>query len=268
MIEPASSQPGEAPENFVLIERYGAVGVVRLNRPQVLNALSPQMLSGLCDALEQLDSEPEIRVVILTGSERAFAAGADISVLASASPTDILAMNTLSYWQRIRRISKPLIAAVSGVAYGGGCELALACDLIVASETARFAQPEVKLGIMPGAGGTQRLARAIGPYRAMEIVLTGEPVSAQELFFRGLINRLVPGERLLDEAKELALLIASRPPVAVRLAREAVRFGVENTIQTGLEVERRNYLLLYRTADQKEGMAAFLEKRRPQFKGK
>jgi enoyl-CoA hydratase len=173
---------------------------------------------------------------------------------------DIIELDTRSYWERFRRISKPLIAAVNGYAYGGGCELALTCDMIVASETAAFAQPEIKLGIMPGAGGTQRLTRAIGPYRAMELILTGEPLSAREAYASGLVNRLVPAERLLDEARELAQLIASRPPVAVRLAREAVRHGLENTVREGLEVERRNFLLLFDTPEQKQKMAEFLKK--------
>lgn len=255
-------------DELVLIERIEAVGLVQLNRPDALNALSPEMLSALCSALEDLEGDPQIRVCVLTGSPHAFAAGADIRAMARSTPSDVIRMNTLSYWQRLRRINKPLVAAVSGYAYGGGCELAMACDLIVASENARFAQPEIKLGIMPGAGGTQRLARAIGPYRAMELILTGEPLGAQEALAAGLVNRVVPPERCLDEALELARIIAARPPVAVRLAREAVRFGIENTLVAGLEVERRNFILLFDTQDQKEGMAAFLEKRPPHFSGK
>jgi enoyl-CoA hydratase len=217
--------------------------------------------------LESLDADPSVRAIVLTGTGRAFAAGADIQAMAQASPADILRSNTLNYWLRLRRINKPLIAAVNGLAFGGGCELAMTCDLIVAAETARFAQPEIKLGIMPGAGGTQRLARAIGPYRAMELILTGEPLSAQDAFAAGLVNRLVPPERCLDEACELAHLIAARPAVAVRLAREAVRYGVEHTVMEGLEIERRNFTLLFDTADQKEGMTAFLEKRPAEFRG-
>jgi enoyl-CoA hydratase len=252
---------------FILIERDVPIAIVTLNRPEVLNALSPTLLSALCDALEALDADPGIRAIILTGDERTFAAGADIGVMAELSSLDVVRANTLSYWQRLRRLNKPLIAAVSGYAFGGGCELAMTCDLIVASETARFAQPEIKLGIMPGAGGTQRLVKAIGPYRAMEMILTGEPLSAQEAYACGLVNRLAPPERCLDEARELARTIAARPPVAVRLAREAVRFGIENTLREGLEIERRNYILLFDTYDQAEGMAAFLEKRPPKFKG-
>jgi enoyl-CoA hydratase len=239
-----------------------STAVVTLNRPEARNALSPALLETLCDRLEALDADPAIRAVVLTGGPSIFAAGADIKVLAQATPVDILHMNTLSYWQRLRRLNLPLIAAVCGYAYGGGCELALLCDLIVAAEDAQFAQPEIKLGIMPGAGGTQRLSRALGPYRAMELVLTGEPLSAREAFAHGLVNRLAPAERCLPEALALAALIASRPPLAVRLAREAVRYGLDHTLTEGLEIERRNYTLLYATTEQKERMAAFLEKRR------
>lgn len=255
-------------EDLVLREKDGSIAVVTLNRPDVLNALSPATMAALCDALEALDGDPDVRVIILTGNERAFAAGADVRAMASSSPMDVVRGDTRSYWQRIRRVSKPLIAAVSGYAYGGGCELAMSCDLIVASETARFAQPEVKVGIMPGAGGTQRLARAVGPYRAMEMVLTGEPIRAAEAHALGLVNRVVPVERTLEEARTLAETIAARPPVAVRLAREAVRHGVETTLREGLEVERRNFTLLFDTHDQKEGMQAFLEKRPPDFRGR
>lgn len=253
---------------LVLLEKDGPhVAILTLNRPQVLNALSPAVLEALCQGLETANADPDVRAIILTGNARVFAAGADIQVMADASPVDILRRNTLRYWQRIQAIEKPLIAAVSGFAYGGGCELAMACDLIVASETAKFGQPEIKVGIMPGAGGTQRLTKAVGPYRAMEMILTGEPITAQEAFAAGLVNRVVPVERCLDAAKELAHLIAARPPVAIRLAREAVRYGVETTLRDGMMVERRNFVLLFDTQDQKEGMRAFLEKREPEFKG-
>ena len=254
-------------ESMVLTERIEQAAVVYLNRPEALNALSPVMLSTLCDTLEALDADPQVRVIVLTGKGRAFAAGADIRVMASATPSEIMELDTRAYWKRLNRLNTPLIAAVNGYAYGGGCELAMQCDLIVASEAARFAQPEIKLGIMPGAGGTQRLARALGPYRAMELILTGEPLSAQDAYAAGLANRLVPPERCLEEALALARLIASRPALAVRLAREAVRHGIETSLREGLEVERRNYLLLFDTEDQKEGMAAFLEKRPPRFGG-
>jgi len=253
---------------LVILDTEEAVGIITLNRPDKLNALSPEMLAAICDALEGLDASPEIRVIVITGSPRVFAAGADIQAMAQASAADIEAVNTRSYWLRMRQINKPIIAAVSGYAFGGGCELAMQCDLIIASETARFAQPEIKLGIIPGAGGTQRLAKAIGPYKAMEMLLTGEPVSAQAAFDAGLVNRVVPVERYFDEAKELARTIAVRPPVAVRMARQALRHGVEHTLQQGLEVERRNFVSLFDTQDQAEGMQAFLDKRPPKFKGK
>ncbi|MCB9135424.1 MAG: enoyl-CoA hydratase/isomerase family protein [Anaerolineales bacterium] len=256
-------------ESFVLFEKDGPhVGLLTLNRPKVLNALSPEVLDALCQGLEILNADPEVRVIIITGNARAFAAGADIQVMANASPMEIIRRNTLQYWQRIQAIEKPIIAAVSGFAFGGGCELAMACDLIVASETAKFGQPEIKVGIMPGAGGTQRLAKAVGPYRAMEMVLTGESITAREAFAFGLVNRVVPVERYLEAAKELAHLISARPPVAIRLAREAVKYGVEATLRDGLMVERRNFVLLFDTEDQKEGMAAFLEKREAEFSGK
>jgi enoyl-CoA hydratase len=253
---------------LVLIERKDAVAIVRLNRPDKLNALSPEMLAALAAAFEELDADAGARVLVLYGGERAFAAGADIEAMAKASPIDIDLRNTRESWQRMWAIAKPVVAAVRGVAFGGGCELAMGCDLIVAGEGARFAQPEIKLGIMPGAGGTQRLARAIGLARAMEMVLTGEPISAADAKAAGLVNRVVPDERVLEEALALAAVIASRPPVAVRLARQALRYGAERTVVDGMEIERRNYKLTYDTEDQKEGMQAFLEKRPPQFKGR
>lgn len=254
--------------DLVLIEKRGTVAVATLNRSDKLNALSAELLQMLAENLETLNADKDVRVVVITGGTKVFAAGADIQAMAEASPVDILLRNTRQLWQRLWALDKPLIAAVNGVAFGGGCELAMSCDLIVAGESARFGQPEIKLGIMPGAGGTQRLARALGPYRAMELILTGEPISAAEAHAAGLVNRVVADDRVLEEALSLATLIASRPAVAVRLARQAVRFGNERTLLEGLEIERRNYTLLYDTEDQKEGMRAFLEKREPKFKGK
>lgn len=250
---------------LVLVDLQTPIATVRLNRPEKLNALSPEMLRALAETLEAQNADEGVRVIVLYGGERAFAAGADIEAMANAGPVDIYLRNTRALWQRIWAIDKPVIAAVRGVAFGGGCELALGCDLIVAGETARFAQPEIKLGIMPGAGGTQRLARAIGPARAMEMVLTGEPLAAQAALQAGLLNRVVPDERVLAEAQELAAVVAARPAVAVRLARQALRYGHERTLLEGMQLERRNYLLTYDTQDQKEGMAAFLEKRNPKF---
>jgi enoyl-CoA hydratase len=253
---------------LVLVDLQTPIATVRLNRPEKLNALSPEMLRALAETLEAQNADEGVRVIVLYGGQRAFAAGADIEAMANAGPVDIYLRNTRALWQRIWAIDKPVIAAVRGVAFGGGCELALGCDLIVAGETARFAQPEIKLGIMPGAGGTQRLARAIGPARAMEMVLTGEPLAAQAALQAGLLNRVVPDERVLAEAQELAAVVAARPAVAVRLARQALRYGHERTLLEGMQLERRNYLLTYDTQDQKEGMAAFLEKRAAKFTGK
>jgi len=255
-------------EPLVLIEHRSLLAIVRLNRPDKLNALSPDMLRALAEAFEALNADEQVRVIVLHGGERAFAAGADIEAMAKAGPVDIYVRNTRALWQRIWGIDKPVVAAVRGVAFGGGCELALGCDLIVAGETARFAQPEIKLGIMPGAGGTQRLARAIGPARAMEMVLTGEPLAAEAALQAGLVNRVVADEQVLDAALELAGVVAERPAVAVRLARQALRYGLERTLQEGMELERRNYLMTYDTQDQKEGMGAFLEKRKAKFVGK
>lgn len=254
------------PKDLVLIEKHGAVALLRLNRPDKLNALSPEMLAAIADALEAQDTEETVRCIVIYGGERAFAAGADIARMAPLSSVDVPQSGTRDSWLRIWDVDKPLIAAVSGYAYGGGCELVMSCDLIVAAETAHFAQPEIKLGIMPGAGGTQRLARAIGPYKAMEMILTGEPVGARDMQAAGLVNRVVPPERLLDEALELAQTIAARPAVAVRMARHALRHGFARSLEEGLEMERHDYRLLYDTEDQQEGMSAFLEKRDPKFK--
>jgi enoyl-CoA hydratase len=251
----------------VRVQTEGPLGLLTLNRPEALNALRPSMLADICDGMEKLQADANVRVIIVAGSRKVFAAGADIKAMAQASAIDMEKLDTLQFWKRMWALDKPLIAAVSGYALGGGCELAMTCDLIVASESARFAQSEIKVGIMPGAGGTQRLTRAIGPYRAMEMVLTGEPISAWEALAYGLANRVVPVERFLEEAKELGLLIASRPPIAVRLARQALRAGLETTLREGLKAERRNFYLTFDTDDQAEGMQAFIEKRHPVFRG-
>lgn len=255
-------------EPFVLYGSDGPVATLTLNRPKALNALSPELMDELATTVEMADADDDIRCLVLTGGPRVFAAGADIKAMADATPLDIIARNTIAGWERIRRCGKPLVAAVSGYALGGGCELAMLCDMIVASETAQFGQPEVNIGIMPGAGGTQRLARAIGPYRAMEMVLTGKTLSAREAYAAGLVNRVAPVEGFLQEAQRLAAEVAARAPVAVRLAREALRYGAETTVRDGLEVERRNFYLLFSTEDQKEGMRAFVEKRQAEYRGK
>ena len=255
-------------EAFVLQAIDGPVATLTLNRPKALNALSPELMAALADAIEALDADDTVRCLVITGGPRVFAAGADIKAMADARPMDVIARGTLRGWERIRRCRKPIIAAVGGYALGGGCELAMVCDMIVASETAQFGQPEIMLGIIPGAGGTQRLARAIGPYRAMEMVLTGKTLTAREAYDFGLVNRVCPAEGFLAEAQRLAAEVAARAPIAVRMAREALRYGAETTVRDGLEVERRNFYLLFDTEDQKEGMRAFLEKRTPEYRGK
>jgi enoyl-CoA hydratase len=252
----------------VVVETDGAIAVVTLNRPQQLNALSYDLVRDLCLAMEQLDQDPEIRVIILTGGEKAFAAGADIKEMADLGPFDERLQGRLSYRDRINKISKPIIAAVSGFALGGGCELAMSCDMIIASETARFGQPEVNLGIIPGSGGTQRLSRLAGKHRAMEMVLTGEFISASDAQQFGLVNRVVPAELLLEEAKGLAKKIAAKPPLAIKAAKEAILKSANTGLDEGSDFERKSFYVLLASEDRKEGMKAFLEKRKPVFKGK
>ncbi|HKV32488.1 MAG TPA: enoyl-CoA hydratase-related protein [Candidatus Dormibacteraeota bacterium] len=256
------------PYEFVLTEVDGAVGVVTIHRPQVRNALNHQTIAELVDALESFDRDDAIRCMVLTGDERAFAAGADIGQMAGASAIDALRDDNFARWARFRAIHKPVIAAVGGYALGGGCELALMCDLVVASEMAQFGQPEVKIGIIPGAGGTQRWARTAGKVRAMEAVLTGDPVRAVDAERMGLVNRVVPAGAQLEEAKRLAQLIATRPPLAVRLGKEAVNHAMEVGLTPGLEFERKLFYLLFASEDKREGMKAFLEKRPGQFTGR
>lgn len=258
----------EKMNEILLLEKKGAVAVLTLNRPEALNALSDELVEEMVSSLERLDRDPEVRVMILTGGEKCFAAGADIKEMAEASVADMLRSDRLAKWERMRKISKPVIAAVSGYALGGGCELALSCDLIVAAETAVFGQPEILIGVIPGAGGTQRLTRAIGKYRAMEMVLTGARVSAERALEWGLVNRMVPQELLMEEALSLAREIAARPPLAVQLAKEAVCKAQDTDLETGLLHERKLFYLLFGTQDQKEGMKAFLEKRKADFKGR
>ena len=257
-------------EMFVLIERDEArrVALLRFNRPKQLNALNGQVMDELCIALEALDRDAAIRVIVVTGSERAFAAGADIGEMANATPIDMLQGNRIAQWDRVRRISKPVIAAVAGWCLGGGCELAMALDLIVAAESARFGQPEINLGVIPGAGGTQRLTRAVGKSTAMEMILTGEPIDAREAHRLGLVARVVPNELLVEDALTLAATIATKSPLALRLAKEAVNAAYEMSLTDALAHERRLFYLLFASEDQKEGMAAFLEKRDADFKGR
>lgn len=244
------------------------VALIELNRPKELNALNRQLMGEIRDALKMLDEDDNVRAIILTGGEKVFAAGADIKQMADATAIDMLNIDQFSTWDQIRKTKKPIIAAVSGFALGGGCEVAMTCDMIIASETAKFGQPEIKIGTMPGAGGTQRLTRAVGKTLAMEMVLTGRFISAEEALQAGLINRIVPVELLLDEAKKLAGEIAKLSPVAVKLAKEAVNNAFNSTLDEGLLFERKNFYLTFASEDQKEGMAAFMEKRNPEFKGR
>ncbi|HEY4388936.1 MAG TPA: enoyl-CoA hydratase-related protein [Ktedonobacteraceae bacterium] len=253
---------------YILVERDENVGIATLNRPKELNALNTQLVSELADALEEFDRDDAIRCIIITGAgERAFAAGADIKEMANKTPIEMFT-GGFAAWERIRHLHTPLIAAVNGYALGGGCELALHCDMIVASENARFGQPEILIGVMPGAGGTQRLARVLGKYRTMEIVLTGAQISAQELATLGLVNRVVPQGEHLSEALKLAKTVAAQAPLAARLAKEAVLTAFETSLEEGLNAERKNFFLLFASEDMREGMRAFIEKRKAEFKGK
>ena len=252
----------------ILLDRDGPVGVVTLNRPKVLNALSPALIAEVTDALSHLEDEVEIRAAVLTGGPRVFAAGADIGDMAERSPVDQLLRDQTGRWSRVASFSKPLIAAVNGYALGGGCELALMCDMIVAGDSARFGQPEINLGIIPGAGGTQRWPRTVGKYVAMEVNLIGGQVSAQRAYQLGLVNRVVPAEVTLRVAVDIARQLATKPPLALRLAKESVNKSLETPLSEGLSNERKNFYFLFATEDQKEGMRAFLEKRKPTFEGK
>ena len=252
----------------IILTKQDGYAIVQFNRPEVLNAINIKLMEELVDALEALDKDNDVRAIILTGNEKAFAAGADIKEMSDASVVDMLMRDQFARWDKIRKIKKPIIAAVSGFALGGGCELAMTCDMIIASETAKFGQPEINIGVMPGAGGTQRLTRAVGKAKAMELVLTGRMISGEEAMRLGLVNKVVPVEFYLEEAKSLAKEIASKPPVAVRLAKEAVLKAFDTTIEGGLEFERKNFYLLFASDDQKEGMKAFVEKRKAEWKGK
>ncbi|MES2381958.1 MAG: enoyl-CoA hydratase-related protein [Bacteroidota bacterium] len=255
---------------FILVnEQYAQhIALIQLNRPKELNALNLQLMLELKQALSDLDDNDEVRCIVITGNEQAFAAGADIKQMESRTPIDLLKIDQFETWDQIRKTKKPIIAAVSGFALGGGCELAMTCDMIVASETAKFGQPEIKIGIMPGAGGTQRLTKAVGKALAMEMVLTGKFISAEEALGAGLINRVVPTELYLEEAVKLAKEVALQSPIAIRLAKESVLKAFDSGLQEGLYFERKNFYMCFAAEDQKEGMKAFVEKRKPVFTGK
>ncbi len=257
-------------ENVILHYPYKNnphIGMIQLNRPKVLNALSTDLMNEVVDCMLALDKNPEVRVIILTGNERAFAAGADIAQMVVATPVDQINDNRFRTWEMMKLITKPIIAAVNGFALGGGCELAMSCDMIVAGDDAKFSQPEIKIGTIPGAGGTQRLTRAIGKARAMMMVLTGDMIDATTAYEWGLVSKLVPSHAVLQEAYELAKVISDRAPVAVKLAKEAVNKSYEMSLKDGMDFERRNFYLTFSSHDQKEGMKAFLEKRNPEYKG-
>ena len=251
----------------ILVETEGRVGLVRLNRPEAMNALSFTLLGELMDALLELDADPSIGAMVITGSARVFAAGADIKEMADRSAVDMLTSDPVSQFDRMRQIKKPVIAAVSGWCLGGACELMLSCDMVIASETARFGQPEISIGVMPGAGGTQRLTRAVGKAIAMEMILNNRTLTAEEALRLGLVNRVVPVERYLEEAMTLAREVAARAPLAVRMAKEAINHAFDTFLTEGVAAERRAFYYLFSSQDQKEGMSAFIEKRTPEWKG-
>jgi enoyl-CoA hydratase/carnithine racemase len=253
----------------LLIERPAeAVALVRLNRPEQLNALNNALRGQIADAFEALSRDESVRVIVVTGSEKSFAAGADLKEMAGLRTVDHLLSQRNRLWRAITACPKPIIAAVNGYAFGGGCELALHADIIIAGESAQFGQPEIRVGIMPGAGGTQRLTRAVGKYRAMKMVLTGKPVSAREALEMGMLSEVVPDADVLDTALKMADTIAGMPPLAVKEIKEVLNAGLDASLETGLMLERKSFQLLFDTEDQKEGMRAFAEKRRPVYQGK
>jgi enoyl-CoA hydratase len=253
---------------LILTETRNRVGLITLNRPQALNALNNQLMREVMEALETFDKNEGIGAMVITGSPKAFAAGADIKEMADKSVTEMLDSDHVAVFGRIRAIQKPVIAAVSGWALGAGCEVALACDMIVAAESAKFGQPEITIGVIPGAGGTQRLTRAIGKALAMEMILNNRTLTAQEAQQFGLVNRVVSVESYLDEALKLADEIASRAPLAVRAAKKMINQSFERTLSEGLAEEKQTFYNLFASEDQKEGMKAFMEKRKPGWKGK
>jgi len=266
----AMTEQGRAQRNYtsIIVETHGAVGLIRLNRPQALNALNSQLISELNTAVDDFEADPAIGCLVVTGSDKAFAAGADIKEMADKSYMDVFLGDFIGQWDRLARTRKPVIAAVAGFALGGGCELAMMCDIIIAADTAKFGQPEIKLGVIPGSGGTQRLTRAIGKAKAMDLCLTGRNMDAAEAERSGLVARVVPAADLLDEALKVAQTIAAMSLPAVMMAKESVNRAFETTLAEGVRFERRVFHSLFATEDQSEGMAAFVEKRKPDFKNR
>jgi enoyl-CoA hydratase len=256
------------PYEMILTERRGHVGLITFNRPQAMNALNNQLLREVMDALETFDKNEEVGAMVITGNEKAFAAGADIKEMADKSIQQMMDSDDLAVFGRIRTIQKPVIAAVSGWALGGGCEIALSCDMIVASESAKFGQPEINIGVIPGAGGTQRLTRAVGKAIAMEMILNDRRLTAQEAYQFGMVNRVTPVEGCLEAGLKLAEEIAARAPIAVRAAKKMINQSFERTLSDGLAEEKQVFYNLFATEDQKEGMKAFTEKRKPEWTGK
>jgi enoyl-CoA hydratase len=252
----------------ILTEVIESVGLIRLNRPKALNALNRTIMSEVVDALKVFDDDEQIKTIVITGNDKAFAAGADIKEMVEASPVDMFLIDPIANWDLVSNFNKPLIAAVSGWCLGGGAELAMACDMIVASETAKFGQPEINIGVIPGAGGTQRLSKAVGKAIAMEMVINNRTLSAEEALLHGLVNKVVPVEAYLEEALTLAKEIAARAPLAVRIGREMVNHAFESFQSHGIASERRSFYYLFTTEDKKEGMRAFVEKRAPKWTGK
>ena len=261
------TKPAAEQEPLILSETDGPVGIIRINRPKVLNALNPDLMKQLAEQMETFDADENIHVILLAGSERAWAAGADIGDMAEQSAISMYDRDQFATWDRIKRIKKPIVAAVSGFALGGGCELMMICDIVIASETAQIGQPEINIGVMPGAGGTQRLTRAIGKAKAMDVILSGRFLSAKEAERAGLVSRVVPQEHFFTEAVNVAKLLATKGPLALKIAKDAVLKAHETTLAEGLEYERKLFYLLFASEDQKEGMRAFVEKRKPEFKG-
>jgi enoyl-CoA hydratase len=256
-----------ADDQLILTKTDGHVGIITLNRPKVLNAINPELMGQLADQLAAWDKDDDIYVTVITGSEKAFAAGADIADMAPRSTLEMYERDQFAVWDFIARIKKPIIAAVSGFALGGGCELAMMCDIIIAADTAKFGQPEINLGIIPGAGGTQRLTRAVGKAVAMDVILTGRFLSADEALDAGLVSRVVGADEYLTIAMELAHEMAKKGPVALKIGKEAIIKAHELSLTEGIQYERKIFYLLFSTQDQKEGMKAFMEKRKPQFTG-